>query len=218
VAGPALFAFEGVELRTGDQVRLDGVDAAVPDGAVTVIVGASGSGKSTLLRLCNRLEAPTAGTVRFRGMDLREVDVRAHRRRVGMLFQRPTPFAGTVRDNLTVARPRLTDTEGEALLERVGLPPAFLDRQADRLSGGEAQRMCLARTLATKPEVLLSDEATSSLDPESTQRLEVLALALRDIGIPVVWVTQEPEQIDRIADHALRVDRGRVVESWAVER
>lgn len=78
--------------------------------------------------------------------------------------------------------------------------------------------MCLARTLATTPEVLLADEATSSLDPESTHRLELLALALRDVGIPVVWVTQEPEQIDRIADHACRVDRGRVVESWTVQR
>jgi len=217
MAAPALFSFEHVVLddEAGHR-RLDGVDAEIPDGAVTVVVGASGSGKSTLLRLGNRLEAPTAGVVRFRGTDLATVDVRDHRRRVAMLFQRPAPFAGTVLDNLAVARPQVTEQEGSALLERVALPVDLLHRPADRLSGGEAQRMCLARALATRPEVLLADEATSSLDPDSTRRLEVLALALRDVGIPVVWVTQEPEQIDRIADHALRVDAGRVVESWTV--
>ena len=209
-AADALFTFEGVGLVTGGRPRLIDVDVTIPDRAVTVVVGASGSGKSTLLRMCNRLEVPTTGTVWFRGQDLATVDVRAHRRRVGMLFQRPTPFAGTVRQNLAVARPGVTDAEGAALLERVGLDPAFLDRSADQLSGGESQRMCLARALATEPEVLLADEATSSLDPDSTHRLEALALALRDVGIPVVWVTQEPAQIDRIADHALRVTAGRV--------
>jgi UDP-glucose/iron transport system ATP-binding protein len=176
-----------------------------------VIVGASGSGKSSLLRLCNRLEAPTTGTVRFRDRDLAEVEIRSHRRRVGMLFQYPVPFAGTVRQNLAVADPDLDDAGAGALLERVALSAAFLDRQADRLSGGEAQRMCLARTLATAPEVLLCDEATSSLDPDATHRLERVAHDLREDGIPVLWVTQEPEQIGRIADHVIRMHEGRVV-------
>lgn len=205
-----LFRFDGVCLQSDGHVRLADVDVEVPDASVTVIVGESGSGKSSLLRLCNRLEAPTAGRVWFRGTDVAELDVRAHRRRVGMLFQHPTPFAGTVRDNLRVARPDLGDEEAGALLERVGLAPTFLDRVADRLSGGEGQRMCLARALATQPEVLLADEATSSLDPDATRRLEDLAVTLRDGGIPVLWVTQEPEQIDRIADHTLRVSGGRV--------
>jgi len=208
-AGP-LFTFEEVGLVTDGRTRLVDVDLSIADRAVTVVVGASGSGKSTLLRLLNRLEVPTSGTVSFRGQDLAGVDVRAHRRRVGMLFQRPTPFAGTVHQNLLVARDDLSATEAGALLDRVGLDHHFLDRPADRLSGGEAQRMCLARTLATEPEVLLADEATSSLDPDATRRLEALAIALRDVGIPVVWVTQEPEQIDRIADHAVRVTAGRV--------
>ena len=207
---PPLFSFRGVGLVTDGGARLVDVDLDVVDGAITVIVGASGSGKSSLLRLCNRLEAPTSGTVAFRGEDLAGVDVRAHRRRVGMLFQRPTPFAGTVRQNLLVAEPRLDDERAGALLERVGLDADLLRRPADRLSGGEAQRMCLARTLATDPEVLLADEATSSLDPDATRHLEALAVGLRDDGIPVLWVTQEPEQIDRIADHALRVTKGRV--------
>jgi putative ABC transport system ATP-binding protein len=206
----ALFTFRGVGLVTDGRPRLVDVDLELPDRAITVIVGASGSGKSSLLRLCNRLEAPTAGTVEFRGDDLDAVDIRAHRRRVGMLFQRPVPFAGTVAQNLRVADPELDDDGAGALLHRVGLDDGFLDRPADRLSGGESQRMCLARTLATHPEVLLADEATSSLDPEATRHLERLAVGLRDDGIPVLWVTQEPEQIDRISDHAVRVTDGRV--------
>lgn len=209
-SGEPLFTFRGVRLVTDGQVRLDGVDLELADRAITVIVGASGSGKSSLLRLCNRLEAPTSGVIRFRGEDLAGVEIHAHRRRVGMLFQRPIPFAGTVRQNLQVADLDLTDDEGSALLERVALDGSFLDRPADRLSGGEAQRMCLARTLATEPEVLLADEATSSLDPEATRRLEDLAVKLREDGIAVLWVTQEPEQIDRIADHAVRVSAGKV--------
>ncbi|HEY5886308.1 MAG TPA: ATP-binding cassette domain-containing protein [Acidimicrobiales bacterium] len=208
--GESLFAFEGVCLVTDGQPRLADVDLTVADRAITVIVGASGSGKSSLLRLGNRLEAPTRGIVRFRGEDLAGIDIHAHRRRVGMLFQRPIPFAGTVRQNLQVAAPDLSDAEATALLERVTLAGSFLDRPADRLSGGEAQRMCLARSLATGPEVLLADEATSSLDPDATRRLEELAVSLRDDGITVLWVTQEHEQIDRIADHAVRVTAGRV--------
>ena len=208
--GDPLFTFREVGLVTDGRPRLVDVNVDVADGAVTVIVGASGSGKSSLLRLCNRLEAPTTGTVAFRGRDLATVDLRAHRRCVGMLFQRPIPFAGTVAQNLRVAEPSLTDGAAAALLERVGLPAGLLDRSADHLSGGEAQRMCLARTLATDPRVLLADEATSSLDPDATAHLERLVVGLRDEGIPVLWVTQEPEQIDRIADHALRVTDGRV--------
>jgi putative ABC transport system ATP-binding protein len=209
VAGP-LFSFRGVGLVSDGRDRLVDVDVDVPDEAITVIVGASGSGKSSLLRLCNRLEAPTRGTVAFRGEDLATLDVRRHRRRAGMLFQRPVPFAGTVHQNLRVADAELSDEDAADLLTRVGLATDLLDRPADRLSGGESQRMCLARTLATRPEVLLADEATSSLDPDATRHLERLALGLRDAGTPVLWVTQEPEQIDRIADHALRVTEGRV--------
>ncbi|HEY5697054.1 MAG TPA: ATP-binding cassette domain-containing protein [Acidimicrobiales bacterium] len=209
-SGQPIFAFEGVSLVTDGQSRLVDVDLTVADRAITVIVGASGSGKSSLLRLGNRLEAPTQGVVRFRGEDLAALDIHAHRRQVGMLFQHPIPFAGTVRQNLQVAAPDLSDDEATALLERVTLARSFLDRPADRLSGGEAQRMCLARSLATDPEVLLVDEATSSLDPDATRRLEELAVSLRDEGITVLWVTQEHEQIDRIADHAVRVAAGRV--------
>jgi putative ABC transport system ATP-binding protein len=163
-----------------------------------------------MLRLCNRLEVPTEGVVRFRGDDVSSLDPLAHRRRVGMVFQRPTPFPGTVRDNLLVAEPGATDEELAAALERAALSTSFLDRVADDLSGGEAQRMCLARTLVTSPAVLLMDEPTSALDTEATKLLERLACRLPDDGVPVVWVSHDLEQVDRIADARFLVDAGRV--------
>ncbi|HEX4868954.1 MAG TPA: phosphate ABC transporter ATP-binding protein [Acidimicrobiales bacterium] len=206
----ALFAFEAVVVEAGGRRILDGVTAELPDRGVTCLVGPSGSGKSTMLRLCNRLEVPTSGVVRFRGTDLAELDVLAHRRRVGMVFQRPTPFPGTVRDNLLVARPGTDDGVLGVVLERAALPEHFLDRVADELSGGEAQRMCLARTLVTDPEVLLMDEPTSSLDADAAKELERLARRLADDGVPVVWVSHDLAQVDRIADARLLVDQGRV--------
>jgi putative ABC transport system ATP-binding protein len=183
----------------------------VPEGGVTVLVGPSGSGKSTLLRCCNRLEAPDSGTVAFRGADVAGLDPLALRRRVGMVFQRPTPFAGTVRDNLLVAQPDLSEHAAELALGRVGLSGAFLGRDARALSGGEAQRVCLARTLVTTPEVVLMDEVTSSVDPAARFGLEGLARALAEVRVPVIWVTHDLEQMRRIADHVLVVVAGRIV-------
>jgi len=182
----------------------------VPDEGVTVVVGPSGSGKSTLLRLCNRLEAPTSGTVRFHGEDVAGLEPLRLRRRVGMVFQRPTPFAGTVRDNLRIARPDVGDEDAKEALERADLAPAVLDRPAHELSGGEAQRMCLARTLVTGPEVLLMDEPTSSVDARSRHALEDMTRALADDGVPILWVTHDLAQARRLADSVLVLAGGRI--------
>jgi putative ABC transport system ATP-binding protein len=198
-----------------DRPRLDGACGEVPPTGVTVLVGPSGSGKSTLLRLCNRLEVPDRGTVTFRGDDIAGLDPLHLRRRVGMVFQRPTPFAGTVRDNLRIAEPTLTDVAATLALERVGLTESFLDRDARELSGGEAQRVCLARTLVTRPEVVLMDEVTSSVDPSATRALEELASALARTGVPVVWVTHDLAQMQRLAEHVIVVIEGRIVHAGA---
>jgi putative ABC transport system ATP-binding protein len=177
---------------------------------VTVIVGPSGSGKSSLLRLCNRLEVADRGVVRFRGEDVAGMDPLALRRRVGMVFQTPTPFAGTVLDNLCVARPGLALDEARRALERVELDASFLARPATELSGGEAQRVCLARTLVTGPEVLLMDEPTSSVDPQATLALEHLARTLVRSGVDCIWVTHDLAQMRRLASHVLVVLEGRI--------
>src|SRR5438445_8595547 len=119
-AGEPVFRFQDVSLRFGDLTVLDRLSLAIHDRMVTVIAGPSGAGKSTVLRLCNRLEVPSSGAVEYRGQDVASMDPLSLRRRVGMVFQRPTLFGGTVRDNLVVAGPA-TDSSYEVVLERVGL-------------------------------------------------------------------------------------------------
>lgn len=206
-----LFAFDDVGLEVDGAVILDAITVELPADGVVVVAGASGSGKSSLLRLCNRLVAPSTGTVRFRGDDVAALDVRRLRRRVGMVFQRPTPFPGTVHENLRVAEPSLDEDGAIALLASVGLPAEFVEREALTLSGGEAQRMCTARTLATRPEAVLMDEPTSALDEDNARGVEELARSLVGAGVSIVWVTHDRAQIDRIADVVIRLDGGRIV-------
>jgi UDP-glucose/iron transport system ATP-binding protein len=217
-ASAPLFELDGVSLEIQGRRILRDVSLTVPAEGITVLLGPSGAGKTMILRLLNRLEVPTAGEVRFRGDDVASIDPLTLRRRVGMVFQRPAPFPGTVRDNLQVADPDASDEALLAALGSAGLAPAFLDRSADDLSGGEAQRMCLARTLVTRPEALLMDEPTSALDPDARQHLERTARRLADDGRPVVWVTHDLEQAGRLADDVLVVIDGRVASAEERDR
>jgi len=205
-----LYTFEGVSVVRNGATILQEVTASIRDRGITAIVGPSGSGKTTLLRLCNRLEIPATGAVRFRGADISAMDPLELRRRAGMVFQRPTLFAGTVRDNLLVARPSANDVELRHALERVELGPSFLDRTGDDLSGGEAQRACVARTLIAEPDVMLFDEASSSLDAAPKARLEETARHIRAEGMAVLWVTHDLAQAERLAQDLLVVLEGRV--------
>jgi putative ABC transport system ATP-binding protein len=205
-----LFELDGVSLVLDGRPVLDELSLTVPADGITVLLGPSGAGKTMVLRLLNRLEVPTSGRVRFRGEPVDELDPLALRRRVGMVFQRPAVFPGTVAGNLRVAQPEASDGEVAELLAAAGLGPDMADRVADELSGGEAQRVCLARTLATRPEVLLMDEPTSALDPEARQRLEGTARRLADQGTPMVWVTHDLHQANRLADHRLVLVAGRL--------
>jgi putative ABC transport system ATP-binding protein len=208
--GAPLFQLDGVSLAIHGATILDDVCLVVPDRGITVLLGPSGAGKSTVLRLLNRLEVPTAGEVRFRGEPVSSLDPLTLRRQVGMVFQRPAPFTGTVRDNLAVADPGAGDEAFAAALRSAGLDEGFLARSADDLSGGEAQRMCLARTLVTEPDALLMDEPTSAVDPEARHHLERTARRLADDGRPMVWVTHDLDQAARLADEVLVLIGGRV--------
>lgn len=214
----ALFSFDHVDVDGDGRPRLWDAVVDIPECGVAVIVGPSGSGKSTLLRCCNRLEAPSRGVVHFRGVDVATMDPLELRRRVGMVFQRPTPFPGTGRDNLLVAAPDLDDVAAVELLARVRLDDSFLDRDAMRLSAGEAQRLCLARSLAVEPEVLLMDEVTSSVDVATRTGLEGLARSCAASQVRVLWVTHDLAQARRMAEHLVVILQGRIAWSGPISR
>ena len=208
MSAPRAFEFRQVTVVRAGRRVLDRITAAIPAAGITVIAGPSGAGKTTLLRLCNRLEIPDEGTVSYRGQPLDELDPLMLRRRVGMVFQRPTPFPGTIADNLTVALPGATTGELSAALNRVALDPGLLGQDARTLSGGELQRMCLARTLVTQPETLLLDEPTSALDAQPKQVFETTARDLAAEGITIIWVTHDSAQADRVADQIYQLRDG----------
>ncbi len=211
------FELDGVSVRAGERTRLDDVSLRIPAEGITVLAGASGAGKSTLLRLLNRLDVPTRGTIAWRGANLDDVDVLAHRRTVGMVFQQPTVVPGTVADNLRLAAPELGDAEAVVLLETAALDADFLDRDATALSGGERQRVCFARALATEPRVVLADEPTASLDPEATALVEQVVRTLAEPGRPNpvgwIWVSHDSRQTERLAHRVITLEAGRVIGS-----
>lgn len=204
-----LFRLDAVTVRRGKALPLREVSLSLAPGVATVLVGPSGAGKSTLLRLLNRLEEPTEGTVSLHGEPLTSYDVLALRRRVGMLQQMPVLLEETVLADLRVGRPSLTPDEAAALLERVGLGFGP-DRATDGLSGGEAQRVCLARALAVGPEVLLLDEPTSALDSFAAATVEAAVRALVDDGLGVVMVSHDLRQARRLGDHVVVLMDGTV--------
>jgi putative ABC transport system ATP-binding protein len=191
------FEYRNVRVDGDSGPIIEAFSARIPADGLTAVVGPSGAGKTTLLRLLNRLDDPDAGEVLLDGRDVRSYDVLELRRRVQYVGQVPVTFPGTVAAQV--------GAEVDALLERVGLPAVLADRDADRLSVGEAQRMCLARALARHPECLLLDEPTSALDTASKAGVENLIRALADEGLTVVMVTHDPRQASDLADRTVTV-------------
>lgn len=200
-------------VEDGDRL-VDGVSLTVAEAEVLTIVGPSGAGKSSFLRLLNRLDEPTDGTVLLDGTDYWELPPRELRRRVGFVPQSPALRDGTVAENVTIG-PRLRDeTVDEAVVDRL-LARVDLDGYAARdvasLSGGEAQRVAIARTIVNDPEVLLLDEPTSSLDAAAESHVEELLTDL--VGgsdLTCVLVTHDHEQARRLADRIAVFEDGRV--------
>lgn len=213
-----VLALEGVTVRRSSALLLDGVTCRMPARACTVLVGPSGAGKSTLLRLLNRFEEPTAGAVSYQGRPLPAWDVLALRREVALVAQRPVVLTDRVLDELRVGRPDLDEDAATALLGRMGLPSDAVGRATSGLSGGEAQRVCLARALVVEPCVLLLDEPTSALDAHATKAVETMIGELVADGMTVVVVSHDTAQVRRIADHVLVLENGRLIASGTADR
>lgn len=219
---PLLFRLRGVSRRrpdaTGRQVPIvDHVDLDLAGGLITTLVGPSGAGKSSLLHLLNRLDEPDEGSILYQGRDLRQWDVVELRRSVGLVLQAPVMLPGTVEHNVGAGprlRGELLPRERAAELVRlVGLDPALLERRAADLSGGEQQRVSLARTLANQPKVLLLDEVTASLDPGSARDVEELIVDLTGrLSLTAVWITHNLAQAERCGQRLVLMVHGRVAE------
>lgn len=208
--GPVLFWLELVTVRRGGTLLLDQVTCQIPAGTCTAVTGPSGSGKTTLLRLLNRLDDPDTGRVYLDGCPLPELDVLALRRRVALVAQAPVLLTGQVLDELRAGQPDLSEQDVAGLLEQVSLPAAMLGRGTTGLSGGEAQRLCLARALAAGPRVLLLDEPTSALDAVSAHAVEQAAKSFVAAGGSVVLVSHDPGQTRRIASQVLALRGGHI--------
>lgn len=201
--------------REVEGVRIvDDVTVELRTGEVLVVVGPSGAGKSSFLRLLNRLDEPTGGTVLLAGSDYRQIPPPELRRRVGIVTQTAYLFPGTIAGNLRFGPEQqgveLAEKTVESLLTQVGLAGRAGEDVA-HLSGGEAQRVSVARALATTPEILLLDEPTSALDEEAKDGVEKLILSVaRQNGLTCVMVSHDLAQAARIADRVMAMNKGRV--------
>jgi phosphate transport system ATP-binding protein len=209
-----IFRAEDVEVAYGGKTAVDGVTIDLAQNEITALIGPSGCGKSTFLRCLNRMNdlipsAKVTGSIRYHGEDLyaKDVDPVRVRQRIGMVFQKPNPFPKSIYDNVAFG-PRVLGMKGnmDEVVERALRRAALWDDVKDRLkdnafgmSGGQQQRLCIARALATEPDVLLMDEPCSALDPISTGKIEELMDELKQ-SISVVIVTHNMQQAARVSD------------------
>lgn len=197
------------------------VNIKVYRGDVLAIVGQSGSGKTSFLRILNRLDEPTSGTVLLEGVDYRQIPPRELRRRIGLVMQTPFLFPGTVAFNLAYGPAQrgitLSREDIDSLLKMVGLP-GYADRDIGKLSGGEAQRVQLARTLSNSPEILLLDEPTSALDEASKAGIESLILRIiKEKHLTCLIVTHDLRQVERMATRIMKMKNGQIVQFGSIE-
>jgi phosphate transport system ATP-binding protein len=233
-AGPERMGLDALSVFYGSNEAVKSVSMSIRTGEVLALIGPSGCGKTTLLRTLNRLTELTPGARRegrivLDGQDIDELEVTTLRRRVSMVFQQPNPFPMSIFDNVAYAlREQARKRPGRSVVEplvedalgRAGLWDEVkdkLDAPALRLSGGQQQRLCIARAIATRPEVLLMDEPCSALDPRSTAVIEQLIGALRS-DLAIVIVTHNLQQAHRVGDKVAFMYLGDLVEYGPTEQ
>lgn len=218
---------EGLNLWYNENHALKDINISIPQNKITALIGPSGCGKSTFLKTLNRMNdlvegCRTEGLVTLDGVNIfKDIDDTVLRKRVGMVFQKPNPFPMSIFDNVAYG-PRIHGIRSriklEEIVERALKQAAIWDECKDRLkksalsmSGGQQQRLCIARALAVEPEVLLMDEPTSALDPISTSKIEDLAMELRE-KYTIIMVTHNMQQAVRVADKTAFFLLGEMVE------
>ena len=215
-------SIRNLSLKRGGATVLHDISLDVAKGELLVVIGPSGSGKSSLLRCVNRLNEIDSGSIQLDGRSIHDMPVTELRRQVGMMFQKTAAFEGTVADNIAYgARLQGETLSRRAILElmaQVSLEAELADKLAAELSGGQEQRLSIARALALEPSLLLLDEPTSSLDPIATSRVEESLLRLRDeTNLTMIWVSHAIEQARRVGSRVLLLDGGRAIREDTVE-
>ncbi len=227
------FEISNLDLYYGDFKALKNIELNIPEGEITAFIGPSGCGKSTLLKSLNRMNdlvegCRITGNVLLDGEDIYgSMDLNQLRKRVGMVFQKPNPFPMSIYDNIAYG-PRTHGVRSKVkldeIVEKALRDAAIWDEVKDRLkknalgmSGGQQQRLCIARALAVQPEVLVMDEPTSALDPISTSRIEELAVELKK-EYTIIMVTHNMQQAARISDKTAFFLLGEVVEFGGTEQ
>lgn len=209
--------FQDVSMKRGEQQVLKQISGEFPKGKITTLVGPSGAGKSTLLKLCNGLLSPDEGTITTLGTSLRDWEPVELRTRVSMALQSAPMISGTVEENLTLPY-ALQGAEVDVdkmkrVIKEVGLDVDYLQRDSRDLSGGQRQKVSIARTLLMEPDILLLDEITSSLDRASRQEIEELIQHLHNtFGTTIIWITHNLEQAQRIGHYTWVMMEGELVE------
>ena len=225
-----------LKLYYGNFQALKGISMSIQEKTITAFIGPSGCGKSTFLKVLNRMNDPELvpglrieGEALYRGMNLldKSVDVTALRKKIGMVFQKANPFPMSIYDNIAYG-PRTHGIRSKAKLDEIVekslRDAAIWDEVKDRLkksalgmSGGQQQRLCIARALAVDPEVILMDEPTSALDPISTSKIEDLAVELKK-KYTIIMVTHNMQQAVRVSDKTVFFLLGEVIESGDTEK
>ncbi|WP_342574283.1 phosphate ABC transporter ATP-binding protein [Solibacillus sp. FSL K6-1781] len=192
-------------------------------GKITTLIGPSGAGKTTLLKLCNGLISATSGTIFINGQPMQSFEPTTLRRIVGIALQSAPILKSTVYENLALPRKlqhqELSKEEACQYLNDVGLDEDFLMREANDLSGGQKQKLSIARTLVNKSDILLLDEITSALDPKSVREIEQLIVELnRRFGTTIIWITHNIEQARKLGHYTWLLKNGELIEASETEK
>lgn len=215
---PSAINFHNVSYSIDNINILKNITGSIPKGKITTLVGPSGSGKTSLLKLCNGLASPTEGEIFINEKPIDSYDPSELRRLVGMALQSAPMVSGSVFDNLSLPKKlqgdELSEDEAIEILERVGLEKQFLHHQSEDLSGGQKQKVSIARTLINRSSILLLDEITSALDKTSVKEIETLILHInQNFGVTIIWITHNIEQAMRIGDYTWVMMNGELIET-----